>query len=287
MDRTDPGCLRVGAVSYLNAKPLLEGLDAPGEGVSLSLDVPSALLEGLVEGRFDLALCPIIDLFQSPVPLRLVPVGGIGCAGPTLTVRLFSRVPLEQLDSIAVDADSHTSVGLLRCLLQRKLGRVPELVAESMKNAELALKVPGDHQAALLIGDKVITHEPPRPCFPHQMDLGGEWTATRGLPFLFAGWLTPLAHLPEGLPERMTALRQRNLRDLPALVERHAGTLGWPPDLALDYMSRILSYEVGPAQLEAVAAYGRELENLGVVNRADRDLLALPTALPPASPAVA
>lgn len=276
MARNAPGCFRVGAVSYLNAKPLLEGLDAPGSGIDLRLDVPSALLDGLVDGRFDLALCPVIDLFQSPVPLRLVPVGGIGCEGPTLTVRLFSRVPLKNLESIAVDADSHTSVGLLRCLLHRKLGRVPELVAEPMREAELAIEVPGGHDAALLIGDKVVTHEPPRSRFPHQMDLGGEWTATRGLPFLFAGWLTSRETLPDGLPERMNRLRLENLANLPALAGRHAKALGWPPALALEYMSRILSYETGPRQLEAVAAYGRELEALGVVSDAERDLLALP-----------
>ena len=270
----DDRVIRLGAVSYLNAKPLIDGL--PCDNVDLTLDVPSALLAGLVDGRFDLALCPVIDLFQSPRPLRLVPVGGIGCLGPTLTVRLFSRVPIEQLRTIAVDADSHTSVGLLRCLLQRRLGRVPELVAEEMRDAELAFEVPGGHDAALLIGDKVVTHEPPQNTFPHQMDLGGEWASTRGLPFLFAGWLTPHAELPGNLLQRMNDLRRRNLADVPALAAKHAARLGWPEALAAEYMGRILCYETGEPQLRAVAAYGHELEALGVVRDAGRDLRRLP-----------
>ena len=271
-----PATTRLGAVSYLNAKPLLDGLD--GDGVQLSLDVPSALLGGLTSGRFDAALCPVIDLFTSPVPLRVVPVGGIGCSGPTLTVRLFSRVPIGRLASIAVDTDSHTSVGLLRCLLHRRLGRVPTLAAEPMRGADLAAGVPGGHEAALLIGDKVVTHEPPRTLFPHQWDLGGEWTRTRGLPFLFAAWLTPHARLPPGLTRRMDALRQRNLQRVPELARLHAARLGWPEDLAAEYMGRILCYETGPRQLEAVAAYGRELEALGALppGAADRPLLELP-----------
>ena len=273
-----PATTRLGAVSYLNAKPLLDGLD--GEGVDLTLDVPSALLDGLVGGRFDAALCPVIDLFSSPVPLRILPVGGIGCLGPTLTVRLFSRVPIRRLTSVAVDTDSHTSVGLLRCLLHRRLGRVPELAAEPMQRADLAAGVPGGHDAALLIGDKVVTHEPPRALFPHQMDLGGEWTATRGLPFLFAAWLTPHARLPppRGLTRRMDSLRRRNLQRVPELARLHAARLGWPEALAAEYMGRILCYDTGPRQLEAVAAYGRELAALGVIppGAADRPLLELP-----------
>ncbi len=110
------------------------------------------------------------------------------------------------------------------------------------------------------------------------MDLGGEWTSTRGLPFLFAGWLTPHADLPGDLLQRMNDLRRRNLADVPALAAKHAARLGWPEDLAAEYMGRILCYETGEPQLRAVAAYGRELEALGVVEGADRNLLTLPEA---------
>src|SRR5437870_4538763 len=107
--------LRVASVSYLNARPLIHGLGDDGD-VDLHLDVPSRLLEGLRRQRFDVALLPVID-YQRMEGLRLVPAGGIGCDGLTLTVRLFSRVPISEIQTLACDTESHTSVALARIIL--------------------------------------------------------------------------------------------------------------------------------------------------------------------------
>ena len=84
---------RVAAVSYLNARPLIHGLEA-NPAVELSLDVPSRLLDGLRDATSDVALLPVID-YQRLDGLTIIPAGGIGSDGPTLTVRIFSRVPIE------------------------------------------------------------------------------------------------------------------------------------------------------------------------------------------------
>src|SRR5688572_31016041 len=96
--------LRLGSVSYLNAKPLVYGFDA-AEDVRLSFDVPSKLLDGLRDGRFDVALLPVID-YQRLEDLVIIPASGIGSDGPTLTVRIFSRVPFERITTLACDTDS-------------------------------------------------------------------------------------------------------------------------------------------------------------------------------------
>src|SRR5579859_1626131 len=82
--------LRIGSVSFLNAKPLIHGLEE-ADGLDLQLDVPSRLLDGLLENRFDVALLPVIDYQRMP-GLRFLTAGGICCDGPTLTVRIFSPV---------------------------------------------------------------------------------------------------------------------------------------------------------------------------------------------------
>src|SRR5687768_2357662 len=92
-----PRVLNVGSVSFLNAKPLIFGLEIQAD-VNLVLDVPSRLLDGLLDGRFDVALLPVIDYQRMP-NLRVVPSGGIGCDGPTLTVRIFSPVPVERIQT--------------------------------------------------------------------------------------------------------------------------------------------------------------------------------------------
>ena len=107
--------LRIGSVSYLNAKPLIYGLEEEKD-LRVELAVPAKLLEGLRSGAYDVALLPVID-FQRMEGLRVLTSGGIGCDGPTLTVRIFSKAPIEQIKVLACDTDSHTSVALARVIL--------------------------------------------------------------------------------------------------------------------------------------------------------------------------
>src|SRR4051794_17373377 len=118
--------LRIGSVSYLNAKPLIHGLENQKD-LSLILDVPSRLLPGLRDKRFDIALLPVID-YQRLDNLLIVPSGGIGCDGPTLTFRIFSRCPIEKIKTLACDTDSHTSVALARIILAQQYKIHPQLI---------------------------------------------------------------------------------------------------------------------------------------------------------------
>src|SRR5687767_13713672 len=154
--------LRLGSVSFLNATPLIYGLE-DSRDLDLSLDVPSRLLEGLREGRYDVALLPVID-YQRMDGLRLLTSGGIGCDGPTLTVRIFSPVPIAEVRVLACDTDSHTSVALARVLLAECYGVSPEFVP-----LDRARRI-DQPTATLLIGDKVVCQEPRD--LPHQLDLG-------------------------------------------------------------------------------------------------------------------
>src|SRR5258706_150622 len=84
--------LRIASVSFFNATPLIYGLDR-ADDVKLLLDVPSRLIDLLRDDQADVALLPVIDYQRMP-GLRIVPAGAIGCDGPTLTVRIFSRGPI-------------------------------------------------------------------------------------------------------------------------------------------------------------------------------------------------
>src|SRR2546423_55578 len=121
-----PRILRVASVSYLNARPLIEGLNE-AENVRLSLAVPSKLLDALRAGDADVALLPVIDYQRLP-RLRIIRAGAIGCDGPTLTVRIFSQRPIEKIERLACDPDSHTSVALARIILAEQYGIRPEFL---------------------------------------------------------------------------------------------------------------------------------------------------------------
>ncbi len=291
--------VRIGTVKYLNTLPLIEGL-AANRDVEVVSAVPAKLGAMLAGGEVDVALASIVDFATSPVPLSMLPVGGIGCDGPTLTVRLFSQVPLERVDTLHADTDSHTSVLLARVLLNRCFGRDVRVVdfdarervsvgeSATAKPAHPARKAgtsdeeslhsrlssaslpkarsptePGEGaewpQTLLLIGDKVVTDSPPAVRYPHQLDLGEQWKAWTGLPFLYAVWMCRAAD-EDGLRIKTTAAlldrqRLRNVMRTSWLIDRAVDERRWPRDLAVRYVTDYLRYEVGPRQREAVARF--------------------------------
>jgi chorismate dehydratase len=258
--------VNVGSVSFLNAKPLIYGLDSLSS-LELTLDVPSRLLDGLVDRRFDVALLPVID-YQRMAGLRLLTAGGIGCDGPTLTVRIFSAVPVEQIELLACDTDSHTSVALARVILAERFGVRPEFTS---------LRAPVDERRAtvapvaqLLIGDKVVCEEPQG--LPHQVDLGEAWKELTGLPFVFAAWMAREGVDLGSLPADLERAKREGLRHVDEIITRHALPRGWPPGIARRYLTEYLQYDIGPRQLEAVRLFHQLAHRHGVLEHA-------PTAL--------
>ncbi|HYO07857.1 MAG TPA: menaquinone biosynthesis protein [Tepidisphaeraceae bacterium] len=236
--------LRVASVSFLNSKPLIEGLEREPD-VDLLLRVPSALLATLQTDQADVALLPVID-YQRAEGLTVLPAGGIGSDGPTLTVRIFSRVPIERIKSLACDPDSHTSVALARIILARRYRLRPEC-------CDLSRASDAADEARLLIGDKVVTAEPRG--FEHQLDLGREWKAMTGLPFVFAVWLArPGVALPP-LYDHLARAKQRGLAVIERIITRHAVPLGWPVELARQYLTQNLRFHVGPRELDAIRTF--------------------------------
>jgi chorismate dehydratase len=266
------GPVRIGCVSYLNAKPLIDGLEAAGAAVRY--DVPGRLLEALETGAVDVALCPIIDYYRAASPLELVPAGGIGCAGPTLTVRLFSRVPLAEVTRVNGDSDSHTSVALLKVLMAERFGRSVEVVSYDARNgsgtgelAETSQSAESDQpEAVLLIGDKVVTAAPDSRRYPFTLDLGATWHAMTGLPFVFAAWLArPEAALGDW-PSRLEQTRRANQRRLETIVEQYATAHGWPVDQARRYLTSILQYEIDEPQLAGVRHFASLAAKHGIID---------------------
>ncbi|MHB1156950.1 MAG: menaquinone biosynthetic enzyme MqnA/MqnD family protein [Phycisphaerales bacterium] len=254
----------IGCVSFLNTRPMIHGLDGRDD-ITLRPDVPSRLLDDLESGKVELALCPVIDYQRSKVPLQIVPVGCIGSPGRTLTVRLFSRVPFDQVSVVHADTDSHTSVALMRVIL-RGVYRRDVTVQPWPAVAACGFVGAQDVQTLLLIGDKVITRPPPADPYPHELDLGEAWHRWTGLPFVFAVWMAR-QHADLGdIPAILNAQRQANEAHLDTIVARYAVPLGWPPELAREYLGRMLRYEVGPPQLQAIQLFWQKAAELKLID---------------------
>jgi len=249
---------RVGVVSYLNTLPLIAGLESC-DGLELDHAVPSELADRLVDRRAELALCSLFDFQASPTPLLIVPVGMLGCRGPTMTVRLYSRVPMARVRRVHADTDSHTSIMLLSVLLRERYGTAVELVPFDARGP-LPAEPP---ESLLLIGDKVIVDAPDHRRYPHQLDLGEAWLESTGLPFVFATWMCR-ADLDEAARHRIRTAaaildrqRRHNRGRVPAIVHRHAIGRGWPRFDAELYLGRMLRYDL---DAEAQAGLSRFFE---------------------------
>lgn len=247
--------VRLGAVSYLNTLPLIEGLGACA-GIELTLAAPSRLA-GLLERReVDLALCPVVDARTHP-GFEIVPAGAIGCDGVTLTVQLLSTQPFGRVSRVCADTDSHTSVELARWVLAERYGATPEFVDFDARERVESTGAPAEWPpAVLVIGDKVVTDSPPAVRYPHQIDLGQAWRELTGLPFVYAVWMRRAGEASTDTQRAAVALldRQRRLNAtrLDEIVTRHASARRWPDDLAREYLGTRLRYDVGDAQRAAI-----------------------------------
>lgn len=258
--------LRVGCVSFLNARPLIESFDVGGDdegGVKIKFDVPSGLLSDLEDEKTDVALCPVIDFQLSERELVIVPAGGIGCDGPTLTVRIYSRVPMREVKRVHMDTDSHTSVCLTQVILRKMYDVKPELVKYTKGDAGDAFA----EDTYLLIGDKVVADAPCDEEFAYQLDLGQAWKELTGLPFVFAVWMTrPGVDLGD-LPARLEREHVENAERISAIAEKHAGEAGWPVDLAEEYLGQLLKFGIDTPQLQAMQMFYQFAYELGIVKR--------------------
>jgi predicted solute-binding protein len=142
--------VRLGAVSYLNVRPLVDGLDAHPD-VTLRFDVPSTCAALLADGTIDLGMVPSITFADRPGD-RIVPGIAIASDGPVASVALFTRVPIARVRSIALDTSSRTSAMLVRILCARRFGVTPTFAPHAPDLTSMLATA----DAALVIGDQAL-----------------------------------------------------------------------------------------------------------------------------------
>ena len=252
--------LRVGAVSYLNAKPLYYRLDEFAPEVVLEMDVPSRLSDKLAAGALDLALIPSVEYLRGAARgYEILPGFAIAARGAVRSVKLFSRVPFGQIERLALDAGSRTSQALTRVWLDEAHGVRPPTIEL------LPMGVPIEESTAdavLLIGDRAMTVKP-APYFA-VVDLAEAWNQLTGLPFVFALWVArPGVDLGE-LPDVLERCRAEGLRSAEAISREHGPRLGLDLATCYDYLTKVLSYDLGGQEIEALARFSKMTARLGL-----------------------
>jgi chorismate dehydratase len=209
--------LRLGAVSYLNARPLTWALDQEPGRWQVRYDLPSVCAALLASGAVDLGLVPSIEYLTSPA-YRLIPGVGIGSHGAVASVALYSRVPLDEVRRIGLDTSSRTSIALVRILCARRWAIQPEFVAHAPDLADMTRV----NDAGLLIGDPALEADHASLGLT-KFDLGAEWTALTGLPFIYAAWTGPGRGLTSEDVAALQDAQQRGVDAFDAIAEEYGG----------------------------------------------------------------
>jgi chorismate dehydratase len=240
--------IRVGAVNYLNTKPLIYNLEQLAPDAQLILEVPSRLADMLAEGEVDVALIPSIEYFRAG-SYSIVPDIAITSRGPVLSVTLFSRAPWSEIRRLSLDEGSRTSAALTQILLRKRYGVTPAL--QPLPLDETAEDT--DTDAVLLIGDRAM-----RAClpgFPYAFDLGQEWFEWTGMPFVFAFWA-----VREGVDLGQVALalgqaKERGCARSGIIAHREAPLLGLDAGFCRRYLSNILGFDLGSREQTGLRHY--------------------------------
>jgi chorismate dehydratase len=234
--------VRIGAVEYLNSRPLICDLELLAPGAELVLDVPSRLADGLAAERLDVALIPVIEYFRGQ-DYSIIPEIAIASRGPVLSVTVFSRVPWSRVRTLALDEGSRTSAALTQVLLRRRYDCMPKMV--SLPLGQPAEAVEAD--AVLLIGDRAMREA--LPGFAYCYDLGQEWYEWTGLPFVYAVWAVRHGADLGPVGQALSDAKHRGLARVGRLAYDEAGRLGLDPAFCRRYLTNIIRFDLGPPEL--------------------------------------
>jgi cyclic dehypoxanthinyl futalosine synthase len=269
--------LRALGVRYLNARPLYQGLDAD-PSVQLEVGLPSEIARCLAEDEADVALVPVAAA-AALGGMELVPEVAIACRGPVRSVVLVGERPLDELDELALDLSSRTSVILARLLLRaRRKGREPRLVGLAAEEAE---RFAAGKRGALLIGDLGLDAASR---FPHVLDLGQAWLEETGLPFVFAAWFAREGTLDARAVERLQRAKADGIAARREIAEAHAASVGAPSAASyVDYLENAVRHELGDEERRGLERFLRDAEREGLLPRTELRFVGLRSTQVPAS----
>ncbi len=268
--------LRLGTVPYLNALPLVEGLAARAD-LQLVADVPARLAPRLRAGELEAALCSAVELFRRP-PLAWLTGPAITSEGPVRSILLFLRTPPARVRSLALDRSSRSAAALACACLAEFFDVTRAAVFECEPDAPLASI---DADAILRIGDPALAaHADGAAARARRatLDLGELWTERTALPFVYALWLVRPSLPPAdatALRATLLAAREAGLPRRDALAREFAARNGLPADACADYLQRCIGFDLGEAEREGLAFFGRLAHRWGLV---DSPLLPPPLA---------
>ncbi|MFM2016775.1 MAG: hypothetical protein RL007_431 [Bacteroidota bacterium] len=237
--------VKVSVVSYLNSQPFVFGLKHfPPEGMLLSSDIPSECARKLLSGEAEIGLVPVAILKQLP-EYHIISNYCIGADGPVDSVKLYSRVPLEEIETIVLDYQSRTSVALTKVLAAELWKINPNWVAAE----EGFEKNISGTTAAVVIGDRTFSMNGK---FETEKDLSEEWKQLTGLPFVFAVWATRKKN-DAAFETAFNNSLSAGLRSMKTVIEEQQ--LAYPHTDVRKYLTASISYDFNAQKRAAMELF--------------------------------
>ncbi|HIE26192.1 TPA: hypothetical protein EYP66_02775 [Candidatus Poribacteria bacterium] len=239
--------IKIGAVPYLNAKPLIYTLPKNDPNFQLNIAVPSQLADQLQAGHLDVALIPSIEYLRAK-DYRIIPNISISSHGAVRSVKLFSKVSIEKLQRVALDSSSRTSRALLKILLAEKYGLYPEYIPYAHRTPIHNT----DADAVLLIGDAAMQQSDEN---WYTLDLGEEWYSMTDMPFVYALWVTRRDIVLDDIPQILQRAKQEGLQLIPEIAQAEAPMLNLPESLCREYLTQNIGYDLNEAELAGLRLF--------------------------------
>lgn len=250
--------LRLGAVSYLNTKPLVYGLDAYPEQFDVRFDVPSKCAALLHEGKVDLGLIPAIEYLRGDY--WIVPHVSIASDGEVATVALFTRKPIAQVESLALDVSSKTSVALTRVLCAKHWRIEPAFTPSEPDLEGMLMRA----DAALVIGDPAFEIDPAEQEVT-KIDLGAEWKAMTGLPFVYAMWVGRTGAATAAQCRDLRQARDHGVEHLEDIAREVSGGDPGLEQRSLAYLRDNLKFSLGEREAAGLRRFHELAAEIGLV----------------------
>lgn len=256
--------VRLGAVSYLNTRPLVYGLDASPR-FEIRFDVPARCSDLLHDRAVDVGLIPSIEYLRGRDGYCIVPDLSLASRGAVASVAVYTRKTVGDIRSIAMDTSSRTSVALVRVLAARLFGIAP--VAEPL-GADLDSML-ARCDAALIIGDNALflDHEA---AGVEKIDLGDAWFQLTGLPFVYAFWAGRAGALQAADVLALQAARNDGVRHSEEIARTCYPGEPARQAVAARYLRDNMRYGLGPEERAGLETFYRYAAELGLVPSAGR-----------------
>lgn len=248
--------LRLGIVPYMNAKPLIYGLNQYTDSIVLSFEVPSLLPTMLNNDQIDVAIIPSIEYFRSG-NYAIIPDISISSYGTVESVKIFSKVPIKNIRTAALDKSSLTSCALTKIIFKEQYHLTPYYTPWDNRDDISGANV----DAVLLIGDNAMKMNEDEYI---TLDLGQAWFEYTGLPFVYAVWVVKKGHHIPGINKLLRDAKEAGIRSVKTLATIESQRLQLAQERCQNYLTNSIHYNLGKEEIKGLQTFYQYATSLGL-----------------------